>query len=148
MVKTETDYCTFTCNGSEKDPCGAARYFTVYEQEVENGIPHNRQPKFKWITNETFAEIRNETANFYNVKCLLLNESLQSVPMFCNLNYSALCESGSERDQRTKTTDIIHVKTRSSSNEMSVISEAFTTTTSSWTKSLIPVKITTISGMM
>lgn len=51
-------------------------------------------------------------------------------------------------DQRTKTTDIIHVKTSPSSNEMSSISEAFTTTTSSWTKSLIPVKITTISGMM
>ncbi|VDI04449.1 Hypothetical predicted protein [Mytilus galloprovincialis] len=49
-------------------------------------------------------------------------------------------------EQRIKTADINinHVKTSPSSNEMSIISEDFTTTASSRIKSLIYVKITTI----
>ncbi|XP_071132460.1 uncharacterized protein [Mytilus edulis] len=59
---------------------------------------YNRRPVVKWIKNETFAEIKNETANFHNIECVLLNENLRYVPMSCNLTFSALCEYGSEKD--------------------------------------------------
>ncbi|CAG2218860.1 unnamed protein product [Mytilus edulis] len=109
IVGTKMDNCKFICNGSKRDSCGDAGYYTVYEQKdtivtdfenfhkVEIGPIYNRRPLIKWIMNETFAEIKNETADFNNVKCLLLNDSLHYVPTSCNMNYSALCESGSER---------------------------------------------------
>ncbi|CAG2217310.1 unnamed protein product [Mytilus edulis] len=34
MMKTDLNYCNYTCAGSKKDPCGAARVFTVYEHTV------------------------------------------------------------------------------------------------------------------
>lgn len=33
MVVTKMDNCKFVCNGSKRDPCGDARYYTVYEQK-------------------------------------------------------------------------------------------------------------------
>lgn len=33
MAMTKMDNCKFICPGSEKDPCGDAKFYTVYEQE-------------------------------------------------------------------------------------------------------------------
>ncbi|CAG2218861.1 unnamed protein product [Mytilus edulis] len=127
--------CKFICNGSKKDPCGSARFFTVYEQEVEKGTTYNRRPVIKWITNETFAEISNETADFHNVKCLLL-ENLRYVPTSCNLNYSALCESGSERELTTETNEITMETSLSTTRlKMTTILEISSTASSDITQS-------------
>lgn len=40
MEVTKMENCTFPCNGSKKDPCGAATFFTIYEQ---HGIMSNIQ---------------------------------------------------------------------------------------------------------
>ncbi|CAG2188073.1 unnamed protein product [Mytilus edulis] len=137
MVVTKMDNCKMVCNGSERDPCGDARYYTVYEQKdfenfqkAENGTTYNRRSEFKWIINKTFTEISNETADFHNVKCLLLNESLQYVPMSCNLNYSALCEAGSEKEITTETNDIDMETSLSTSQSKKTLISGISTTTS------------------